>query len=84
MSEVSSYSFSYKEVVEALIKFQGVHEGIWQLAPELSMNASNIGPNTNSLRPTIVISIAHIGIVKATQETNMAVDAAKVNPMKTE
>jgi len=84
MADVGIYNFSYQEVVEALIKHQGLHEGIWQLSPGLSMNASNLGPNANNLRPTVMISIGPIGLLKVNQETNLTVDAAKVNPVKTE
>jgi hypothetical protein len=84
MPEVGAYTFSYKEVVEALIKFQDLHEGHWQLNPGVKMSASNLGQTMNHLKPTIVISIDNFGLLKVEQETNMTVNAAKVNPVKTE
>ena len=46
MAEVSQFKFDHKEVVEALIKKQGLHEGIWQLSIEFGFGAAIIGAPT--------------------------------------
>jgi len=80
MAEASQYAFSYKEVVEALIRKQDVHEGLWALNIRFGMQATNFGPNENALQPTVILPIVEIGIQKVDKENNLTADASKVNP----
>jgi hypothetical protein len=80
MAEASEIMFSYKEVVEALVKQQGLNEGIWALSVKFGMNAANFGPNDNDLKPTAIIPVLEIGLHRMEKESNLTVDAAKVNP----
>jgi len=83
MPEVSTIVFSFKEVVIALLKAQGIHEGYWALTVRFGLNATNIGANEDEVRPTAMIPILELGLQKAEKETNISVDAAKVNPRGT-
>lgn len=80
MPEVSNIVFSFKEIITALLKAQDIHGGIWALFVRFGMNAANVGGNENELRPTAIIPILELGLQKAEKESNLAVDAAKVNP----
>ncbi len=80
MAEASQFMFSYKEVVEALVRKQGLHEGIWVLSVNLGMQATNVGPSESDLKPSAIVAIMGLGIQKADKESNLSVDAAKVNP----
>jgi hypothetical protein len=80
MAEASQIMFSYQEVAEALVKKQGLHEGIWQLAVNFGMQATNMGANEADLKPVVVNAILAIGIHKVSKENALSVDAAKVNP----
>ena len=80
MPETSQYTYSFKEIVTALIKIQDIHEGIWGLFVNFGLNASNVGPSENELRPAAMIPILAIGLQKFDKENNLSVDAAKVNP----
>jgi hypothetical protein len=80
MPETSQLIFSFKEIVIALIKAQDLHEGIWGLFVNFGLNAQNVGPNENELRPSAMIPILNLGLQKFDKETNLSVDAAKVNP----
>lgn len=80
MPEISQISFSYKDVAEALIKKQDLHEGLWMLAVNFGMQATNFGPDNSDLKPSAIIAILNISLHKAEKETNLTVDAAKVNP----
>ncbi len=82
MADINDYTFDYKEVVEALIKLQDIHEGIWQLSVEFGLAAANIGPRSEDLKPTAIIPIVKMGIQRSTKETNLSVNAGKVNPPK--
>jgi hypothetical protein len=80
MPETSQFTFTFKEIVVALIKAQDLHEGIWGLFINFGLNAQNIGPNENELRPAAMIPILALGLQKFDKETNLSADAAKVNP----
>ncbi|MHB8413360.1 MAG: hypothetical protein ACYDDI_15640 [Candidatus Acidiferrales bacterium] len=79
MAEASQIVFSYKEIAEALVKKQGLHEGVWGLFVKFGMQATNIGPNENDLKPAAVIPILELGLQKFEKENNLSVDAAKIS-----
>lgn len=80
MPEISNIIFSYKEVVSALLKAQGIHEGTWSLFVRFGLNAANVGENENELKPCAIIPLLEIGLQKGEKENNISVDASKVNP----
>ncbi len=80
MAEPTQFSFSYKEVVTALLKQQGIHEGIWTLQVSYGIAAINAGPNANELSPAAIVPLVGIGIQKGTEVNNLSVDASIVNP----
>jgi len=80
MAKVNQYVFDFKEVVEALLRKQGIHEGIWGIFVEFGLAAANAGQTDEQLLPTAIIPIKKIGIHRLEKETNLAVDASKVNP----
>jgi hypothetical protein len=80
MPETNQYVFSFKEIVTALIKSHDIHEGIWGLFVNFGINAQNMGPTENELRPAAIIPILQMGLLKYDKENNLSVDAAKVNP----
>ena len=77
---VTRFTFSHKELVEVLIKHQGLHEGLWMLYVEFGLGAVNAGPTDDEILPTAVVPIQKIGLQKGEKENNLTVDAAKVNP----
>lgn len=80
MAEPTQYVFAYKEVVEALVKRQGLHQGIWALYIKFGLKATNVGPAETELAPAAIIPVLEIGLQKAEKESNLTADAAKVNP----
>jgi hypothetical protein len=80
MAESTQFMFSYKEVVTALLKQQGIHEGIWSLATSFGIGAINAGPNTEQLSPAAIVPLLAVGIQKGTELNNLSVDASVVNP----
>lgn len=70
----------HKQVVEALIRHHDLHEGIWGLFVRFGISASNVGPDESSMMPAAIIPVLEIGLQKFAKETNLSVDAAKVNP----
>ena len=82
MAEPTQYKFSYKEVAELLVKEQGIHEGIWCVFFKFGINAANTSFNSGEFLPTAMVPVLEMGIQKTEKETNLSVDAAKVNPAK--
>jgi uncharacterized membrane protein len=80
MAETSQIMFSHKEVVEALIKKQGLYEGIWMLAINFGMQATNVGTSDTDLKPSAIVGVLSIGLHRTEKETALSADAAKVNP----
>jgi hypothetical protein len=90
MPEAVKVVFDYKEVVEALIKAQGIHEGIWMLYVEFGLAAVNTPVREEDdadetdpfdrLTPTAVVPVKKLGIQRAERMSNLAVDAGVVNP----
>ena len=81
MAEIKTITLTHKEVAEALIKFQKIHEGIWQLYVEFGISAGNIvfGPNDTS--PAAIVPIKKLGLMKTDEKDSpLAVDASVVNP----
>jgi len=84
MAESTQIFFTHKEVVTALLKEQGIHEGIWGLAVNFGFGAANMGsaPEASDLNPTALIPVVKLGIQIAPEINNLSVDAAVENPKK--
>lgn len=82
MPEASQYLFTPKEVLEALVKRAGVHEGRWMILANFGLSAGNFGPSADQMHPGAIVAILQLGIQRAAPETpeSLAVDAAVVNP----
>jgi hypothetical protein len=80
MPETGQITFTHREIVETLIKRQGLHEGIWALFVRFGLGASNIGPTLSEVNPTAMVPILELGLQKTDKESNIAVDASKINP----
>jgi hypothetical protein len=82
MPEVNQYAFKYSEVIEALIKKAGLHEGKWQLIVNFGFAAANMGPTPDEMVPGAAVAVASLVLQKATADSPAALtlDAAVVNP----
>jgi hypothetical protein len=80
MVEIKTLTFTYKEIVEAMIKHQDLHEGIWQLYIEFGIGAANITTGEEDVSPSAIVPVKKIGLHKVDKESPIAVDASKVNP----
>ena len=73
-----------EQLVELLIKHNGIHEGKYVLALELQIALGSFGPDVNSVSPGAIFGVSGIGLLKTeTGHTGAKpVDAAIVNPVK--
>jgi len=80
MPEATQIVFKHAEIVEMLIKKQDIHEGIWGLFIKFGLNASNVGATETEVMPAAILGVLEIGLQKFDKQSNIALDAAKVNP----
>ena len=82
--EASQINFKHKEVLELLIRQAKIHEGKWMLSVGFNFGAGNAGPSVEETYPTAFVSLANIGIAKASSDApeSLVLDAAVVNPAK--
>jgi hypothetical protein len=81
MGEPETITFEYTEIVQALVKHQGIHEGIWGLTIQFGLQVSNIKVGEKDAVPGLIIPLVKMGIQKLDKATPISVDAAKVNPL---
>lgn len=84
MAQAAQIVFSHKEVVEALIKQQGIHEGIWGLWIKFGIQGANVGMGSTNLVPAAIVPVLEIGLQKFDGVSSLSVDAAEVNPAPTQ
>ena len=80
MAEATQITFTHREVVEALLKKHGVHEGLWGIYVKFGIKAANVGASESDVMPAAIVPVLEIGIQKFDTESNLSVDAAKANP----
>ena len=80
MAQPTQIVFSHKEVIEALLRKQGIHSGIWGMYIRFGLKGANFGTSPEDVLPTAIVPILEIGVQRFEEESNIAVDAAKVNP----
>lgn len=82
MAEPTQYAFDFKEVTTALIKAQGLHEGLWALNFEFTLTAGNLGPSPSEAKPGALLLINKLQISRQPDGVSDAnvVNAAEVNP----
>lgn len=82
MPEARQIIFSYRELAEALVKQQGIHEGLWGLYVEFAIAAANANGPEGNIVPTAIVPVQRMGIQRYDQEIeDFTVDAAEVNPV---
>jgi hypothetical protein len=81
MAEPTQYAFDLREAATALIKHQGIHEGIWMIAVEFTLSAGLIGPSSAEVRPSAIAQVNKLMLTQAPEAVPLAVNAAEVNPV---
>lgn len=79
----NNFRFDHKDVVTALLKAKGIHEGIWMIDAKFGLVGSNVNlPNEDldNFYPGAIIPLLDIGIARTDKLNSLAVDAAVVNP----
>ncbi|MGH9754890.1 MAG: hypothetical protein ACREA2_19100 [Blastocatellia bacterium] len=86
MAKPNQYIFTYKEIATALIKEQGITEGLWGIYIEFGIQGANInlrtGPDEKEivgLIPAAIVPIVRLGLQRFNTPNDLTVDAAEVN-----
>ena len=83
MPETKQIAFSHREVAEALIRFNDLHEGLWGIYIEFGLGAADVGLEPGGdIFPTALVPVKKIGLQRFEEPSNLTVDAAEVNPIK--
>ena len=79
--------FDLRDLAVALMQYEGIHEGRWQLSVDFSVVRSYVGPDKQGGLPaaTMVISGVELNRVDdAPDGTAQVFNAAKENPRRTD
>jgi hypothetical protein len=79
MAETIQHSFDLKEVGELLIKKAGLTSGFWQIGVTFGFGAHTMGPSPEEMKPSAVIGVLAIVLLKADKPGPLILDAAEVN-----
>jgi hypothetical protein len=80
----SEHKFSIDELIQALLRTQGIHEGHWALNVEFlaTGTAANAPAGPGKTLPALLVSVNSATLVRTEGTVHGAIDAAVVNPRK--
>lgn len=84
MPAANQISYSFKELATLMVKDRDLHEGFWGVFVRFGISAANAGISETDLKPTALVPIVEIGLQKFEEINNLSVDAAEVNPRKSQ
>lgn len=80
MPEIKNIEFNYKEVAEALIRYNKIKTGLWGISIKFGIQAANIGQGPGSgLTPVAIVPVLNIGLQRFDSPNNLTVDAAQLD-----
>ena len=82
MPDMTQYSFTLREVGEALLKSANVTEGKWGIGVNFGINVANFGPTQAEAKPTVMAVVDGLQLTKAKdddQAVGMVIDASKID-----
>ncbi len=84
MAENIRVNYSNRELVVLMLKDQGIHEGNWVLAANLTFSAMNIGklPDGSDASPAGIVALTGVLIDRVPEPLPFSVNAAEANPKK--
>nr|WP_199046808.1 hypothetical protein [Dyella sp. ASV24] len=84
MADASRYEFNWEEIAAALVRQQGINDGLWTISVNFQFTGKNINVEGKPMRPGFVGSLSNVSLMRVTQAVpGLTVDAARVNPRLT-
>lgn len=74
------YIYDLRQLIEALIKDQGLHEGYWGIGLEFGFGAATFGQTAEEAMPTAFVQVSRVRLVRGESELPLCIDASKINP----
>jgi hypothetical protein len=69
-----------KDVTAIIIKYRGLHEGLYNLAFQFQIAVGAVGPSPETVVPGAMIGVSGVGLERVPGAGPHTVDAAVVNP----
>ena len=79
---VKGYTYQWIQVAEALVRAQGLHEGLWRVGMQFDLRAANVTIAKDVMVPGAFLPVVHVNLVRVETADYLTVDAAVVNPGK--
>lgn len=81
-SEKRYFDLTYKDIAEALILKLDIHEGLWGVRARFGIGAANSPGPEGKVVPVAMVPLLSLGLQSFEEESDLTVDAAKVNPIR--
>jgi hypothetical protein len=78
MAEAKLFTFTYQELAEMMVRKLGLSEGLWGIYVRFGLQATNVGPGPEDLRPAAILPVLEIGLQRVDEPSSLAVDAAEL------
>ena len=70
------------DVTKLLIKQNNIHEGLFDLAFEITVTVGTLGASKGDAFPGVLSQIKAVGLIRTEDRKEITVDAAECNPKK--
>lgn len=78
MAEAKVVTFTYQELAEMMVRKLGLSEGLWGVYVRFGLQATNVGPGPEDLRPAAILPVLEIGLQRFDEPSSLAVDAGQL------
>lgn len=78
--ETQEIKFSWQQVAVALVKAQGLHEGLWRVGMQFDLRGANVTIAKDLMVPGAFLPVLHLNLMRVETADYLTVDAAEVNP----
>ena len=76
MAEAKVFTFTYQELAEMMVRKLGLSEGLWGVYVRFGLQAANVGPGPEDLKPAAILPVLEIGLQRFDEPSSLSVDAA--------
>lgn len=83
MAKADRAQFDLRDIAAALFRFEGIHEGRWRLAVDLTVSTADVAPDNKGVLPSVVVTLHGLQLERcddAADGTPHVFDAASEHP----
>ncbi len=79
MADVTQIMYQHLELIEMMLRHQGIKEGHWVLSVNFGFGAGGIQqPDTQIVNPSAIVGVVGIGLQRSDPGAPQSVDASKL------